>query len=512
MIFTATFLTSCVKLLLIPAYRSTDFEVHRNWMAITHSLPIKKWYFENTSEWTLDYPPLFAYFEYFLSHIASFFDKNMLVVENLNYASDETIIFQRLSVILTDLVYAYGTYRCCCSFQKSWRADVVLPILLITNCGLIMVDHIHFQYNGILYGILLISISCMIREEYEASAFWFAFLLNMKHIYIYLAPAYFVYLLKNYCLKGSPNTKYILPKLAIKKFLSLGTIVTIVFLITFLPFYDQLGQVFSRMFPFKRGLCHAYWAPNFWAVYNSLDKFTYLCLSRGGFFLKKNPVASMTGGLVQEFSHQVLPNITPLMTICLTGLTMLPALAKLWTLNKHPSNFLRCIVLCALSSFLFGWHVHEKAILMAIIPLSILAVMDMNDAKIFLLLGVVGHYSLFPLLFPTSLLLIKVLLLILYSTYSFHSLSKIYPFTFCNYSFPLLNLWESVYILGLSVIFLYENVVHHVLGMSDKLPYLPLLLTSLYCSVGILYAWVQFYVRFLTRTNDVTVKSIKKIQ
>ncbi len=35
-----------IKMMLVPGYYSTDFDVHQNWLRITNNLPIEQWYFD----------------------------------------------------------------------------------------------------------------------------------------------------------------------------------------------------------------------------------------------------------------------------------------------------------------------------------------------------------------------------------------------------------------------------------------------------------------------------------
>ncbi len=76
---------------------------------------------------------------------------------------------------------------------------IALSILL--SPGFLIIDHIHFQYNSMMYGILIFSIALARADSgLLPSGILFAILLCFKHIYLYLAPAYFVYLLRAYCL------------------------------------------------------------------------------------------------------------------------------------------------------------------------------------------------------------------------------------------------------------------------------------------------------------------------
>ena len=161
----------------------------------------------------------------------------------------------------------------------------------------------------------------------------FAILLCFKHIYLYLAPAYFVYLLRAYCL--SQRSMF---RIRFSNCFKLASGLVSIFGAAFGPswYWGQMDQVSSRLFPFSRGLCHAYWAPNIWAMYSFTDRILIygqsttksLSFSAIGLPISVAPklrlpvdqaaLNSVTRGLVGDSSFAVLPNISPKATFILT--------------------------------------------------------------------------------------------------------------------------------------------------------------------------------------------------
>ncbi|KAI8997743.1 glycosyltransferase family 57 protein [Pilobolus umbonatus] len=487
------FISTFIKLLLLPAYRSTDFEVHRNWLAITHSLPINKWYIESTSEWTLDYPPFFAWFEKFLSFFAARVDPEIVKVDHLHYASYETVVFQRLTVILSELLLYWALIRYTSTDKNQFIKWLIVGSLFV-HPGLIMVDHIHFQYNGVLYGLLILSLGEARKNNLLLSAVLFATLLNFKHIYLYLAPAYFVFLLKRYCISQNDS------RFLLGRFITLGSSVVGIFGLSFAPFiyWNQLPNIFGRLFPFTRGLCHAYWAPNFWALYAGADRIFIIVGKKLGWDLNEEAITSMTRGYVGDTQFAVLPTVSALHTLLLTVFVQLIVLQKLW---RKPTfnNFLSSVVLCGFSSYLFGWHVHEKAIMIVLVPYGLMVADNVNRLRIFVILSTAGIFSLFPLLFQPSETPVKVTLSLLWFTsvipgfaHKFNRIS-IYPRPLTQ----VLSIWELIYLIGFFILQVYISCIHDMIFGYDRFQFLPLMMTSVYCGIGIMYGWVLLMKAYL---------------
>ncbi|KAJ3490073.1 hypothetical protein NLI96_g1691 [Meripilus lineatus] len=443
----------------------------------------------------LDYPPFFAYFEKVLSVPAAFIDPKIVDLNNLGYDSWSVIAYQRTTVVLTELVLAAAAHRFIRGATDASTQRIISASLFL-HPGFLIVDHIHFQYNGFMFGILLWSI-LMARN-----------------------PAYFIYLLRSFCL--SP-TGALLPS----RFISLANAVILVFLVSLGPFLlmGQLPQLLSRLFPFTRGLNHAYWAPNFWALLTAGDRVLLKVVQRfGGLRINEAGVASTSRGLVGDTVFAVLPNIKPLHTFAITILFQSVYLFKLWRLPTYKS-FVAALTLCGYTSYMFGWHVHEKAILLVLVPLSLLAAESHAYFRTFMIASVAGVYSLFPLLFTPAESLIKVLYSIVWAILVFEPLNKrVYWFP-STLPMVILDVVEKVYLAGFGLLQLFITVFPLLTTSppagqaqaacidpegrpcsgdaaiaspeTSGLQFLPLMLTSVYCAVGLVWAFVRLSVLYL---------------
>merc|ERR1712228_983432 len=110
-----------------------------------------------------------------------------------------------------------------------------------------------------------------------------------------------------------------------------------------------------------------------------------------------------------------------------------------------------------------------------------------EDKKLFFLLSTIGHFSLFPLIFTPAEAPIKVLYFVAFTYVCYNVLSaNVIPSSSSDE--PLLNVAE------IAVVHAYVGFGHGLLGLSDSLPFLPLMIVSCYCAVGILYVWIRFYI------------------
>lgn len=84
-------------------------------------------------------------------------DPEIVQVDNLEYDTLATVFFQRSTVIVSELVLFWALQRML-TVMGNRPLQKIINWSLMLNPGLIMVDNMHFQYNGFLYGILIHSL------------------------------------------------------------------------------------------------------------------------------------------------------------------------------------------------------------------------------------------------------------------------------------------------------------------------------------------------------------------
>ena len=357
-----------------------DFEAQRHWMEITIHLPITQWYFHDLQYWGLDYPPLTAYHSWLLGKIGTFMDSAWFALDSSRGIESQLLkVYMRATVLVSE----YLTYipavvileRNIARAQgvNTWESSVALVAILLQP-AIMLIDHGHFQYNTVMLGLTLAALSSMMTGRLLWGCVFFVSALCFKQMALYFAPAIFAYLL-GVC---------VLPRVRTGRLIAIALVTMLSFGVIFAPlilgsFWDQYHQDISKpraeqpptpppleALPFEldRG---AWYFPPLLQIAQSV--YRIFPFARGIF---EDKVANFWH-FIHTF-HKLGPyRIAPLQRISLL-LTLMGLLPSCMTISLFPKGHLLpwAMASCAWSFFLFSFQVHEKSVLLPLLPTTIL--------------------------------------------------------------------------------------------------------------------------------------------
>lgn len=202
-----------------------DYEAQRHWMELTLHLPAREWYEQGEHNdlqyWGLDYPPLTAYHSRACGGlVAALAGPEALALgkRSRGFESEASKAAMRLSVILGDVMcYLPACYAAAMAYYSRQggrkpgdgrgekRALRAFAALALQPC-LLLIDHGHFQYNGVSLGLSIAGAALAMRGADIAGAVAFALALNHKQMALYYAPAFFAYMLGKALRRGKVRT------------------------------------------------------------------------------------------------------------------------------------------------------------------------------------------------------------------------------------------------------------------------------------------------------------------
>ncbi|TKA79042.1 hypothetical protein B0A49_04506 [Cryomyces minteri] len=340
-----------------------DFEAQRHWMEITAHLPVSQC-------WVL-------------AKIGSFVNPLWFALHTSRGLDDPSLkVYMRATVFCSEyFVYVPAVIVFLRHYSRlqgigAWDYSVALTAILMQPATM-LIDHGHFQYNTVMLGFVLASMSSMLAGRYLWGCVFFVAALGFKQMALFYAPAVFAYLLGT-CIS---------PRLDIPRLFKIALVTVLAFVLLFSPLLlGSLYDSYRNVPPDPSGVVQSpplltsirervtlseksWYFPPILQLTQSIHRI--LPFSRGLFEDKvPNLWCALHASGVHKL-HQYAPATVQRAALAATSLSIMPPCLVI--LARPRRELLPwALATCAWAFFLCSYQVHEKSSLLPLLPMTVL--------------------------------------------------------------------------------------------------------------------------------------------